>query len=667
MENYNKRWIGILYYFLGHKEVANGDSIALSVGVSSRTIRNDIKELNTFLKKYDAEIDSEIGVGYFLKINDKAKFDHFLEEIKATERFRPFKNIVPSNPDERIWYITSQLLIHSLKQSEELSFDSLEEQLFISESTLRKDMQTIGSILKEYDLKISNSKKYGLRIIGDEAKVRFCISQYVFNAKSNVVSNKQVFYEDIFAGKDMDCVSEILTNAIIKYDLKLTDIAFKNVTIHTLIMLKRSEGKKHVQYQAADIEMFKHSKEYQCAHEILDLMGQEFGVSLIQEIFYLTQHLIASQKFLIENTDDDYTYKEIVLKILQEIKDTMHIDLADDLQLINGLAIHLNAAMQRVHFEMNIRNEFIDILKNSYPLAFELATIAGRTIENNYSLLLKEAEIGFLTIHFGAALERKGLNTGAKSRKYEDHRIKVALVCIAGVAMALLLKEKLLQRFRDDIEIVRTSPAQQVDETLLQEVDLILTTVDLPNIHSDKVVKIGLFPDEEDFKEITEIIREDSSGSDEIDYKDIFKEELFFTNQALNSKQAVIEFMTNSMMEKGYIDAHIKQSIFKREAISTTEMGGLIAIPHAMLNDIENFAVSVMVLNKPILWEKQKVQVVFLLNIPKRSYQVWEYVFKTLYQNLIIHAGVNKLIKYQNYEMFIDDMQGKEYAESFVS
>lgn len=56
MENYNKRWIAILYYFLDHKDIANGDKIALSVGVSSRTIRNDIKELNTLLVQYDAEI-----------------------------------------------------------------------------------------------------------------------------------------------------------------------------------------------------------------------------------------------------------------------------------------------------------------------------------------------------------------------------------------------------------------------------------------------------------------------------------------------------------------------------------------------------------------------------------------------------------------------------------
>lgn len=664
MENYNKRWISILYYFLEHKEYVNGDNIALNVGVSSRTIRNDIKEINGKLKQYDAEILSEIGVGYFLSIKNQTKFHDFLEELKAVERFRPFKNIVPSNADERIWYITSQLLMQSLKHSAVLDSDQLADQLFISDATLKKDLQTIGNILKEYDLKISNTKKYGLRIVGDEAKIRFCISQYVFNTKSNIIQDTQVFYEDIFDHQDIETVKKILADAIIKYDLKLTDIAFKNLMIHTLIMLKRSKEKQHVIYKNEDIEMLKQSKEYRCSKEIMEAIHEQFHISFMNEVFYLTQHLVASQKFLIENPHDDYTYKEVVIKILNEIKETMHIDLSDDLQLINGLAIHLHAAMQRIHFEMNIRNEFLDVLKNSYPLAFELATIACRIIENDYQLLLKEAEIGFLTIHFGASLERMGLPSETKGKQVEKPRIKVALVCIAGVAMALLLKEKLLQRFGKYIEIVKTSPAQQVDEELMKDVDIILTTVDLPQIYKEKVLKISLFPNEDDFKEIAGMIKEEHAEQRDIDYKDIFKEELFFTNMTCNSKQDIIEYMTNEMMQKGYIDETVKNSIFKRETISTTEMGGLIAIPHAMLNDIENFAVSVMVLNKPILWEKQKVQVVFLLNIPKKDYQVWEFVFKRLYRNLIANGGVNKLIKYQNYKQFIAEMQTQDDMDS---
>ena len=45
--------------------------------------------------------------------------------------------------------------------------------------------------------------------------------------------------------------------------------------------------------------------------------------------------------------------------------------------------------------------------------------------------------------------------------------------------------------------------------------------------------------------------------------------------------------------------------IFKREEMSTTELGNMVAIPHAMSNDSEEAVVSVMILKKPILWENE--------------------------------------------------------------
>ena len=48
------------------------------------------------------------------------------------------------------------------------------------------------------------------------------------------------------------------------------------------------------------------------------------------------------------------------------------------------------------------------------------------------------------------------------------------------------------------------------------------------------------------------------------------------------------------------------KSVFKREEMSTTELGNMVAIPHAMSNDSEEAVVSVMILKKPILWENEK-------------------------------------------------------------
>lgn len=265
MRNYNKRWIEIIYFFLEKKTLVSGKELALNLGVTTRTIRNDIKEINDILEDFGAVITSEIGLGYTLMISDEERFEDFFEEVKATEKFRNLKNIIPSDANERIWYITSQLLLHSLDQTEKLDSYSLEEQLFVSDSTFRKDLRTIEKILKEYDLKISETQKKGLHIVGEEARIRFCISQYVFNNQETKIKDEQYFYEDVFSKKNTEGVKNILTKAIINYDIKLTDIAFNNLVVHTLIMLKRSERKQHVNYSDKDIEMLKNTNEYHCA------------------------------------------------------------------------------------------------------------------------------------------------------------------------------------------------------------------------------------------------------------------------------------------------------------------------------------------------------------------------------------------------------------------
>ena len=114
--------------------------------------------------------------------------------------------------------------------------------------------------------------------------------------------------------------------------------------------------------------------------------------------------------------------------------------------------------------------------------------------------------------------------------------------------------------------------------------------------------------------------------------------------------------MTDKMLENGYISEVVKESIFKREEMATTELGGLVAIPHALSNNSTQAIVSIMILRKPIVWDKERVQVVLLFSIPKSKYDIWEVVFKKLYNYLIAQQGVMKLIKNRNYEEFISEL-----------
>lgn len=56
----NKRCIQILNLLLKYERMT-GDQLAVSIGVSSRTIRNDMKDLNAVLENQGACVVSEIG------------------------------------------------------------------------------------------------------------------------------------------------------------------------------------------------------------------------------------------------------------------------------------------------------------------------------------------------------------------------------------------------------------------------------------------------------------------------------------------------------------------------------------------------------------------------------------------------------------------------------
>ena len=74
MEISNKRCIQSLNLLLKNNECMTGDNLAVAIGVSSRTIRNDMKDLNRALEDHGASVVSEIGQGYYLKIDEDFEY-----------------------------------------------------------------------------------------------------------------------------------------------------------------------------------------------------------------------------------------------------------------------------------------------------------------------------------------------------------------------------------------------------------------------------------------------------------------------------------------------------------------------------------------------------------------------------------------------------------------
>lgn len=641
---FTQRQKKILAILKQHKNNITSDEIARLVGVSSRTIRTEIKNILPLLNENIAKINISTRKGYSIEIINYKDFNNILDE----------KTLKTLDSEARIKYIIQYLLDNALK-NQSIRQQDLADKLFIGLSTLKANLKEVKDKLRKYNLDIINYKNQGMQIKGNEAQIRYCISEYIF--RDNIQTD--TFYQDLFYEYDLKNINDILIRVLTSYELVLTDISLKNLLVHVLIAIKRASKDHNVIYTLRESKEIEQHKEFLIATSIFEEIYNQLHIDVAtSEIYYLAQHLIASKKYMeIASEETSHYIEKLVIEMLQRVDTIVNINFLQDNNLIKWLKIHLESVIPRIRFQMNIRNDILDVIKNEYPLAFQIAVIASKVIEEKEHLTVDENEIGYIAVHFGAALTRMDI----KSDKITKSAI---VVCGGGIGTAILLKAKLKEYFKDLIHIVNTIPGYQLKENDLNSVDFIFTTIPLPHLTNlsiekfNKIIHIKNLLNNEEIRLIQQKIFKNSDIS-KTNIKKFFRKDCFITNKQFNTKEEILSYLTKKLEHNGLIDKETSSSIFEREAASPTEIGNLVAIPHPMVNNTAISSISVLVLDKPIIWVDHHVQVVFLISIAKNEFYLWEPIFLKLFKYLVKENGIKKIITQPNYDDFIKNFQNE--------
>ena len=108
--------------------VETGKEISAKLGVSERTVRNDISEINTQLESYGIQILPRYGKGYTLSIQDRAVYLSLFEEKESY-----------FTKDDR----TRTLLLRLIRENDWYDLGNLEDEMFVSRTTLENDIKAI--------------------------------------------------------------------------------------------------------------------------------------------------------------------------------------------------------------------------------------------------------------------------------------------------------------------------------------------------------------------------------------------------------------------------------------------------------------------------------------------------------------------------------------------
>jgi lichenan operon transcriptional antiterminator len=639
----SKRQKDIVLSLMKAKEPVTAEWMAKELGVSDRTIRNEIKELQSQCSSLGMIIESVRGKGYLLEIKD---YEVFEKEYSSNANEAIDKNKSDfSEQENRVLYILKRFLL----DKEPIKIESFEEELFVSKPKVQSDLKIVREILESYQLKLVTRPHYGAQVEGDEYRKRLCLSNYILSRKSNLIIESNSF--QVLDEKLFEKIKEIIIKKVNEYKIEISDIALENLATHITIGCKRIVEGFVIENLEHDLTG-KYPFEKIVANEIVKEVEAFTGFKFPQcEINYIIVHLLGT-KLIHKNTLKEFSQFDelgsIIHSMLERLKTELNWDFHDDEEFIQSLTLHIRPAMNRLRYNLNIRNPLLNEVKRKYPSAFEGAAIASRCIEEYLEIEVGEHEIAYIALHIGVALERM------KTRQKRPQRVIV--VCASGVGSARLLYYRLQNIFKDEIDIVASTNYYQLKEYDLSSIDFIISTIPIKEDIVVPVLVVNTFLGEEDI----ENIREGLSPVKKKEKQSYLDESRVFIHKDFEDKASVIHFLCEELYKQKLVSKDYVNLVLERESLAPTSFGNLVAIPHPLSPETEETFWTVCTLKKPIEWtDKHLVQFICLLNIRKvPNEDDLESMFKRLLALIENSATVKKILKSKSAEEIIRILNG---------
>ncbi|WP_410513791.1 BglG family transcription antiterminator [Paenibacillus sp. BR2-3] len=629
-----------ILHILLTESVVTGEYLANTIKVSSRTIRNDMKELDSLLSRYGASIKSLMGAGYQLEVIDDQLFRKLLKEVIRSDNGKP--GDIPEFEEDRSRFLLKCLLL----AEGYVKLDDLADKMYVSRSTIQNDIKNVKQILKRYDLCLDKRPNYGIKIKGIENKLRYCLSEFIFN-RNDESRNACGFPLPLLSQNEMAVIRDCILEQVEENGISLSDIALNNLGIHIAIACKRILEQKYASFYPEEIIRIETQKEYGVAQKLAAMIGKELHLTFPSaEIAYIAIHLLGVKTI----TDAHINLTEIksfitgeiyqlTEEILEMIEKDLQLGIRYDTELFISLSLHLKPVINRFNYGMKVRNPMLDDFKHNYPVAFEAGILAAEVIRRELGIVIDDNEIGYLAIHIGGAMERK---------KMENRPKRCMIVCASGAGSARLLYYKLQSVFGTKLDIVGTTEYYKLDRLPLHSLDFVISTIPLPDTLPIPHVEVKTFLGGEDIERIGQVVS--GSGFPALEY---MRKKLLFLQQKFDSKEEVLHFLGSKLLGLGLVDESFTDSVFKRESVSPTSFGNFVAIPHPLKPQTQSTFWVICTLQKSINWDDKPVQLICLLCVQRNSTEDLQKMYDILASILNNEELVQQLLRCKTYQDFI--------------
>jgi transcriptional antiterminator/mannitol/fructose-specific phosphotransferase system IIA component (Ntr-type) len=480
----NTRAVQILKKLYSEDDYVSVHDLAKLTKSSSRSVRYNLQKIDSFLwKNHLPPLQRHHLKG--VKIEKGEKTVNFLTKYFRMEN--PYKRIY--SKEEMKLFIILNLLI----QQKEIPISFFEATLNASRTAIINFLAELKTSLEEKDLKLNWVKRKGVFLTGGENQrimefvSLFCerlsmneLYSYMELGKTSTCEGGLVF-RHVFNKEDLQYIRRLILFLENELGCTYDDRSFLILTVYFTRLINRSTDPMGLN---GDLIPHHPVNQQICriSFILLEKMKERHPEIIAdeKEVAHLTS-IILSMKTVKVNRKRSGDFSDLVDKLIDKVEEAFHIRFHEQESELKKLLLqHIEPMINRIRFNITLENPLFDEIVQKHQQLFSTVKSICQEVGKEYDVAINDHEVSYLTIYFAAMMEKIPGN---------EELPKILVVCIEGVAISKYLAMSVTKLF--NIKHVDTLPVREVHPSVVKNYDLIISTVDLPDIDEKKVVRIN--------------------------------------------------------------------------------------------------------------------------------------------------------------------------------
>lgn len=426
-------------------------TITDQLGISKRSAYYDIEKICDWLRDNGLpELERDRRKGIRVSEEEAAKIQELLFHDKKSAH-RSF------SPVERGRLIICMLVLYEKPVYVETLMDFCD----VSRNTTISDLKEVAAFLGKNKLKLHYLIKKGYRIEGDPVRKRALFFLYY-------PQFVDFFTQLLYSEEQMEVIRDTqLRLKEIEHELHTEYVSGMLPTLAVFLSSILHGGpcsEDQISYSDIDMREIMETREYA-------LIGRYFSGLSVTEMMYAALHLLGSrlqtEPILMEKGEKQA--RQIASMLVNSFEEISGVRYGDQKEILQALAAHFRTSLYRYRYGIQLGNPMLESIRTEYKELFELTKAAFLRISDEIGFRVADAEIAYLTLHFGAFMSPGD----TVSRPY-----RIMIICPNGIGTSNMIKTE-VKRLVPKATEVRNIPLSRYTPDC--PYDVIISTVPIEN------------------------------------------------------------------------------------------------------------------------------------------------------------------------------------------